>query len=109
MRKVVSHNFYFAAEMSVGLITVLAIIVFGEKGGALFALYGILALLSQRRKPDEREIQLFHKAGTSTMGSFSLTMLAVYYLLRSINWLMALACSILFFQGLWGLLILRFG
>jgi hypothetical protein len=108
MRKIVSHNLYFAVAMAVGLITILGMIVFGDRGWAFLSLYAITAF-SKRPKPDEREIQLFHKASSGTLASVYLSMFAVYYLFPSINWLMALACSFLFFHGLWGLLMLRFG
>jgi hypothetical protein len=108
MRKIVSHNAYFAVEMIVGLIAASAVIFLGEKGWAFLALYSILAFF-KRKKADEREIQLVHKASTGTLASVYLSMFAVYYLLPSVNWLMALACSFIFFHGLWGLLMLRFG
>jgi uncharacterized membrane-anchored protein len=108
MRKTVSHNLHYAIEMAVGLISILGLLFLGEKGGAFFALYAITAFY-KRPKPDEREIQLFHKASTATLASVFLTMFAVYYLLPSINWLLALAYTFIFFHGLWGLLMLRSG
>jgi hypothetical protein len=108
MRKIISHSAYFVVEMTVGLIAVVAMIILGEKGWAFLALYSITAFL-KRRNPDERETQLFHKASTGTLVSVYLSMFAVYYLLPSVNWLMALACSFIFFHGLWGLLMLKSG
>jgi hypothetical protein len=108
MRKIVSHNVYFVVEIIVGLVTVSAAIVFGAKGWAVFALYGMTAFL-KRKKTDERELQLILKAHTGTMISVYLSMFPVYFLLPYINWLMAMACSFIFFHGLWGLLMFRFG
>jgi hypothetical protein len=108
MRRIVSHNTYFAVEMIVGLIATLAVIALGQKGWAFLALYSILAL-SKRKKADERELHLILKANTGTLVSVYLSMFPVYYLLPHVNWLMAMACSFIFFHGLWGLLMLRFG
>jgi ABC-type phosphate transport system permease subunit len=108
MRKIVSHNLVFAIEMIVGLITIMAAIVLGKAGWAFFSLYSISAFL-KRKKLDEREIQLVLKANTNTLMAMYLSMIIVYFFLPSANWLMALACSFIFFHGLWGLVIFKFG
>ena len=108
MRKTVSHNLYFAIEMIVGLVTITATIVLGEAGWAFLSLYSTLAFV-KRKKADERESQLALKANTGTLMSVYLSMFPVYFLLPSVNWLMAMACSFIFFHGLWGLLMLKFG
>lgn len=108
MRKIASHNLFYAIEMIVGLITIMAAIVLGEVGWAFFSLFSVLAFL-KRKKPDEREIQLVLKANTFTFLTVYLSMFPVYFFLPSVNWLMALACSLIFFHGLWGLLMFKFG
>jgi hypothetical protein len=94
--------------MIVGLIAVMAVIVIGEAGWALLSLISILAFF-KRKKADEREIQLLLKANTGTLMAVYLSMFPVYFFLPSVNWLMAMACSFIFFQGLWGLLMFKFG
>ena len=94
--------------MIVGLIAPLAVIVLGEAGWAFLSLYSILAFV-KRKKADEREIQLILKANTGTLMAVYLSMFPVYFFLPSINWLMAMACSFIFFHGLWGLLMFKFG
>jgi hypothetical protein len=108
MRKIVSHDLYFTIEMIVGLITIMAAIVLGEVGWAFFSLLATLAFF-KRKKADEREIQLFHKANTGTLMTVYLSMFPVYFFMPSLNWLMALACSFIFFHGLWGFLMFKFG
>lgn len=108
MRKIVSHNLYFAIEMIVGLITIIAVLSFGDVGFVLFSFYAIVAFLKQK-KMDERESQLFHKANTGTLATVYLSMFPVYFFMPSFNWLIALACSFLFFHGLWGLLMFKLG
>jgi hypothetical protein len=108
MKKIVSHNRYFAIEMIVGLITIIAVLIFGDVGSVLFSFIAILAFL-KRKKMDEREIQLFHKANTATLMTVYLSMFPVYFFMPSLNWLWALACSFIFFQGLWGFLMFKFG
>jgi uncharacterized BrkB/YihY/UPF0761 family membrane protein len=108
MRKMVSYNLYFAIEMGIGLIAFIAALVFGEVGFVFLSLFAALYLL-KRKKPDEREIQLLLKTNTYTLIAMYLSMFIVYFFLPSVNWLMALACSFIFFHGLWGILMLKFG
>jgi hypothetical protein len=108
MRKTVSNELRFGIEMGIGLITFIAVLLLGEAGFAFFSIYAITAFL-KAKKLDEREIQLFHKANTGTLGSVFLSMFLVYHLLPSFNWLIALACSLLFFHGFWNLLTRKSG
>jgi len=108
MKKIISHNRYFAVEMIVGLLTFIAVLIFGDVGFILFSFFAILAFF-KREKMDERESQLFHKANTGTLATVYLSMFPVYFFMPSFNWLMVLACSFIFFRGLWGLLMFRFG
>lgn len=108
MRKIVSYDLYFAIEMGIGLITFIAVLLLGDVGFTLFSFIAALYFL-KRKKADEREIQLFHKANTGTLMTVYLSMFPVYFFMPSFNWLIALACSFSFFHGLWGLLMLKFG
>jgi len=108
MRKIVSYNFYFKFEMIVGLIAAMAVILIGNPGWAFLSLFSILAFF-KRKKADEREIQLFLKANTGTLMAVYLSMFPVYFFMPSVNWLMAMACSFIFFHGLWGFLMFKFG
>jgi hypothetical protein len=108
MRRIISYNRYFAIEMGIGLITFIAVLIFGDVGFVLGSFIAILAFF-KRKKADEREIQLFHKTNTGTLMTVYLSMFPVYFFMPSLNWLMALFCSFLFFHGLWGLLMFKFG
>jgi hypothetical protein len=108
MRKIISYNQYFAIEIGIGLITFIAVLIFGDVGSVLGSFIAILAFF-KHKKADEREIQLFHKANTGTLMTVYLSMFLVYFFMPSLNWLMALFCSFLFFHGLWGYLMLKFG
>lgn len=108
MRKMVSYNLYFRIEMGIGLITFIAVLVFGDVGFVLGSFIAALYFL-KRKKADERESQLFHKANTGTLMTVYLSMFPVYFFMPSLNWLIALFCSFLFFHGLWGLLMFKFG
>ena len=108
MRKIISHNLYFVSEIGIGLITFAAVLIFGDVGFVIFSLFATLAFF-KRKKMDEREIQLFHKANTGTFVTVYLSMYPVYFFMPSFNWLIALACSFLFFHGLWGFLMFKFG
>jgi hypothetical protein len=108
MRKTVSYELRFTIEMGIGLVTFFAVLLIGDTAFALFSAITVLAFL-RPKKPDERDIQLFHKANTSTLVSVYLSMFPVYFFMPGFNWLIALACSFIFFHGLWGFLMLRSG
>ena len=108
MRKIISHNRYFAVEMTIGLITFIAVLIFGDVGSVFGSFIAVLAFF-KRKKMDERESQLFHKANTGTLMTVYLSMFPVYFFMPSFNWLWALFCSFLFFHGLWGFLMFKFG
>jgi hypothetical protein len=98
----------YVFEALVGLGTFVAVLAVGE---AAFAALSLLALLPlfKKRKLDEREVQLLHRANTLTLVAVYLSMFPVYYLMPGFNWLIALASSFLFFHGLCSLLTLRYG
>jgi len=58
-----------------------------------------------KRKMDEREYQLLYKVGCFTLFMVYAAMFFIYFLLPSMNWLLALACVFFFFHGLCGLVI----
>jgi len=108
MRRTVSLEGRYGFEAAVGFVTLIAVMIFGERGFACFSLWAISAFLKSR-KPDEREIQLMHKASTAVLVSLFLFMYLVYLFLRSSDWIVILASSMLFFHGLWNFLMLKLG
>lgn len=108
MKKIDSFVLRFGLEIGCGLATLLAVLVVGEAGFAVSSLFAITAFL-KRRKPDERENQLFHRANTLAFAAVYLSMILVYFLFPAFNWLIALFCSFLFFHGLCNLLLYKFG
>lgn len=62
------YRFYY--QFFVGLIVILAILLFGNDGVIsiiLFALLPFLRRLFGNKKPDERELQMFYKIGNYTL------------------------------------------
>jgi len=108
--KGVRENLYvrFAVELIVGIIVFLSILLFGEKGGFSLALMVLLTFFG-KKKLDEREYQLFYKVDHYTISFVILAMVIIFFLLPSINWLLALVSVFLFFQGLCGLVIFARG
>jgi hypothetical protein len=98
----------YAFEIGIGLWTFLAVLAAGEAAFGFFALLAPLAFI-KKGDLDERERQLFHKANTITLGAVYISMFPVYYFMPKFNWLIALACSFVFFHGLVGLIVYRFG
>ncbi len=107
----------FSYEMLVGLATLIAILLFGEKGFALFALLALLPIIMRtiKVKPDERELQLFYRSGNATL---ALTILSIFLIYQVSGWTvnghvigdywMPLSISaVLFSRGLVGLLYFK--
>lgn len=68
----------FAYELFVGIILLIAIILFGDKGFTALVLLAAQPFIG-KKKADEREIQLFNKVGNYTAGATLLACIAVYY------------------------------
>jgi hypothetical protein len=105
--------FRFAYELAVGVITIGAIILFGSKGQAAFALLALLPLILRilKVKPDERELALFYKSGNLTLALlvsslffFGLTGLEDFFIK---NWMFITASALLIAHGLAGLIIFK--
>ncbi len=58
----------FIYELTVGILMLIAILIFGTAGMAVAALYAGSIFL-RRKKWDEREFQLFYKIGNITAGA----------------------------------------
>jgi hypothetical protein len=66
----------YVFEMVVGVITLASVLLFGPVGYASFSLMALLAFFS-KKKPDERELQLFYKAGNLTMGLMIISLVII--------------------------------
>ena len=104
----------FAYELIVGILALIAIIFFGEKGMAVMALVAAQPLISGR-KFDERESQILNKAGNYTAGATLLSCIFIYEspnlsvngLLVGKVWLMWVVTLYIIAHGNSGLIILR--
>ncbi len=101
-------------ELIVGIIMLIAILLFGLKGFAVFALLAVEPFVG-KRKMDEREKQLFYRAGNYTAGALMLAAVIIYLnpdvVVNGIaigkNWLGLLVSVLLIAHGFFGLLIMR--
>ncbi len=101
----------------VGLVVVAATLMFGQMGaasGALLIFLPFVAFLAfRRRKPDEREMQLFLMTNNITAALMILTIVAVYYGSEIMinghrlgdQWHILTIFSFLFWQGVVGLVL----
>jgi len=104
----------FANELIIGVIALIAIILFGVKGSAALALIAG-SLLIPRHKIDERESQLFNKVGNYTAGASVVACVIIFHFsdvilngqLISKNWLYFVMASLLIAHGASGLVIFR--
>jgi len=72
-------NRRFILELTVGIILLVAVFLFGQRGMAVLALLAIHPFIEKKKKLDERELQLFYKVGNFTAGATLLVCVAVYY------------------------------
>lgn len=68
----------FTYELAVGIILLIAVLLFGTKGLAVLALLAAHPFIGQK-KADERESQLFNKVGNYTAGATLLVCVIIYY------------------------------
>ena len=103
----------FILEFIVGIILLVSVLLFGQKGMAAFALLAIHPFIKKKKKLDEREIQLFNKIGNFTAGATLLMSVAVYYFSDFVvngwaigeNWLFYVLSAFLISHGMSGLIV----
>jgi hypothetical protein len=108
----------FAFELAVGMISVAAVLLLGSVGMVFFALFAFFPLVVRKygsHKPDERELQLFYRAGNLTLVLIFLAVLGIY-LASSVsingravgeNWYLLTMGAILATHGFAGLISFR--
>ena len=69
-------NKRYMFEIGVGVITLASVLLFGPAGYASFALMAFMAFFG-KKKPDERELQLFYKAGNLTIAPLILGLVLI--------------------------------
>ena len=106
-------NKRFILEFIVGIILLVSVLIFGQKGMAASALLAIHPFIKKKKKLDEREIQLFNKIGNFTAGATLLVSIAVYYFSDFViggwtigqNWLFYVLSAFLISHGMSGLIV----
>jgi len=104
----------FAYELIVGIICLIAILLFGETGMIAFVLFAAHPFIG-KKKADERENQLFNKVGNITAGATFLAAVVIFMCsdfevnghLIDEFWLGLVAAAFLMSHGMAGLIILR--
>lgn len=105
-------RFYF--EIIVGIIGIVAVLIWGMAGFAAFALFALYPLFA-KEKADEREYQLFYKAGNASAVFTFLLCILIYFLSdvtvmeHSIGdlWLFLVCFSYLVAHGISGIVVFR--
>ncbi len=103
---------YYTLNLVVGLLAIILSLVLGEAGYVAIAV-AAFGIFLRKRKLDEREYQLFYKAGDYTLVGIILSMVAVYmlrdYKINNIKidevWFQLFIGSFYFFNGLTGLMM----
>jgi len=101
----------------VGLAAIAGTLLFGQAGSAVFAIFAFLPVVAlfatKKRKPDEREMQLFLTTNNITIVLVILTILAIYSGSAIVinghklgdQWHLLTIYSILFWQGVVGIIL----
>lgn len=108
-------NKRFILELTVGIILLVAVFIFGQKGFAALSLLAIHPFIAKKKKLDECESQLLNKIGNYTTGITLLASIATFYYSDFIingqaigeNWLFYVCSAFLISHGSSGLVIMR--
>ncbi len=108
--------FRYLFGIIVGAITISAIILFGEKGVIALALLALRPMIMRwkKMKADERELSLFHKTNSITLG-LVLLLIVVTFLIYGDKireyftsyWVTLFAGAIVGIQGIVGFVLLK--
>jgi len=106
-------NKRFILEFIVGIILLVSVLIFGQKGMAAFALLAIHPFIKKKKKLDEREIQLFYRIGNFTAGASLLASITIFYFSDFVvngqtlgdNWLFYVVSAFLISHGISGLFV----
>jgi len=109
-------RFYF--QVIVSLICILGIFVWGDKATALLVLFALLPVIMRVKKVkklDEREQQLFYKIGNITLGVSILIIVLIDqlsdFIVNNVKigdyWMLLTILSLIFIQGLVGLIVFK--
>ena len=106
-------NKRFILELTVGIILLISVLMFGQKGMAAIALLAIHPFIKNKNKADEREVQLFNKIGNFTAAATLLAGIVIYYFSDvevntwtiGENWLFYLLSAFLISHGVSGLIV----
>ncbi len=109
-------NKRFVLELIIGIIGLIAVFLFGNRGLAVIALLAVHPFIG-RKKADERESQLFNKVGNLTGALTLLAAIAIYFSSDCVVngyrigdfWLILLAFCFLIAHGASGLVIFKRG
>ncbi len=104
----------FVYELFVGVILLIAILLFGTKGLAAMALLAVHPFIG-KRKPDENEKLIFYKTGNYTAGATLLASIVVFYFsdttvngqLISKNWLGFVVSVFIISHGIAGIILFK--
>ena len=104
----------FAYELIVGIILLIAVLFFGNKGGAVLALLAAQPFIG-KRKADEREFQLFYKVGNFTAGITIVICVIIFECSDLVvnghqigqNWLLFVGAAFIIAHGASGLVIFK--
>ena len=108
--------FRYLFGIFVGATTILAIILFGAKGITALALLALRPLIMRWKKmhTDERELSLFYKTNSITLGVIIFLIILMYFTvgqnakdLFTPYWLTIFAAFTVAVQGIVGLILLR--
>ena len=99
------YTLFFVLEMIAGLTGFVCVILFGEPLGEFIGIVPLVLLLlmvivSKKKIPDERELQLLYKSGALTFVLFYISVVLIYKLLPEIDLPFIMAFPVLMWHGL---------
>lgn len=108
----------FAYEGFVGLIGLIAVLLFGDVGGVslvLFVFFPVIVRMKKADNPDENELLLFYKTSNFTLILIFVALVLIYVFsdltinghMVGESWYLLSISSILFIHGMMGLAVFK--
>lgn len=104
-----NYILFFVIEIITGILLFSFCWIYGDIGLWLLSLFFIGMVFTMSPKVDEREMQLFYKAGSLESIVIGATMAALYFYLPQLNWFHSLLSVALVSRGLFGIIVFTKG
>ena len=102
-----NYKLFYLVEFLTGLLLILLFNQFGDFGLFGLILFFIALFLTQKAKPDEREIFLIYQISSFEGIIIGTSIAVIYFFFPDINWFYSLICISLITRGIIGFITFK--